>query len=262
MPDHVYITGGASGIGRELAKRFVADGHHVVLFDRQACDATINELLGFRRSQTQNIRGYSLDVADADAAVKVFAEAAVLAPPDVVVHCAGITSAKAFVDLSHEEFTRVITINLIGSRNIAAAALPHLRAGSQLVLIASMAGLVGCYGYSAYCAAKHGVVGLAQVLRIELKLKGIEVCVVCPPEVDTPMVQHERTFRPKATEAMKLLAGSLSVDDACAQIYAGIRARNFLIIPGKKARVLWLMQNMAPGFITRMVSDFIAARAS
>lgn len=261
MRKRIFITGGASGIGRELAQRYLSAGNDVTLFDRQNAQEVAQALQQpVTASQSQRIRAYIVDVSDARGVHNAFAHAAQSAPPDIVINCAGIASAKPFTDLSADEFIRVITVNLIGSRHVAAAALPYLRDGSQLVFISSMAGLVGCYGYAAYCAAKHGVVGLADVLRTELKAKGITVSVVCPPEVDTPMVHMERTYRPKATETMKLLAGSLTVEHACQQIQAGIQSRRFLIIPGKKARLLWALNKLSPRALTQFVTDTIAAR--
>lgn len=87
---------------------------------------------------------------------------------------------------------RDVEVNLIGSRNFSAAVLPLMTPGAQLALIASLAGLVPNYGYAAYSASKFGVVGLAGCLRLEYRPKGIDVCVVCPPGVETPMVTEER----------------------------------------------------------------------
>lgn len=265
MEKCIYITGGASGIGKALARQFVLDGHHVWLFDRQNLEPAIVELRALLRphpaNAQQQIHGHPMDVSDADQVVHVFAKAANVRAPDIVIHCAGIGSAQAFENLSSAEFNRVIQINLIGSRNVAAAALPALKSGGHLVLLSSMAGLVGCYGYAAYGAAKHGVIGLAQVLRIEFKPKGIDVSVVCPPEVETPLVIHERLVRPKATESMKLLAGSLTLEDATQQIYKGIKSRRFMIIPGKRARWTWLLQKHSPDFVAHGFIDWLVARS-
>jgi len=119
---------------------------------------------------------------------------------------------------------------------------------------------VGCYGYAAYCASKYGVVGLAEVLRIELAQKGIDVTVVCPPEVETPMVEAERLNRPKQTEALKLMAGTLPLDYAVRQIRKGIDARRFMVIPGWRARGLWFTNKLLPGFMTRRLADFLVSR--
>ncbi len=254
----IYITGGASGIGFQLAKVYVRAGCAVTLFDIQSTEAAVTELSAL--SGAIPVRAFVLDVSDAASVREVFDQAAAEAGPDVVIHCAGICMAAPFDEIGDDAYTRLININLLGSRHVAAAVLPHMNAGSHLVFVASMAGLVGCYGYSAYCASKYGVVGLAEVLRIELAAKGIDVSVVCPPEVETPLVVEERKSRPRQTEALKLMAGTLPLEYAVAQIRRGIDRRRFLIIPGKRARGLWFTNKLLPGCLTRRLADFLVKR--
>ena len=116
----------------------------------------------------------------------------------------------------------------------------------KLVLIASAAGLVGCYGYAGYCSSKFGVVGLAEVLRMELRSQKIAVAVVCPPEVDTPFVTDERKNGSPITAALKQLGGSMPVEKACKEIYQGIFSKDFLIIPGTQARILTKLSRVLP----------------
>lgn len=163
MKKRIFITGSSSGIGRELASRYTEQGDIVVLFDRKSTEETTAELKKITPSLMP--LSFIIDVCDADNVKDAFSSAAQFGLPDIVINCAGIALALPFSETSSEQFNRVISVNLIGSRNVAAAALPHLNSGSQLVFIASMAGLMGCYGYNAYCASKHGVVGLADVLR-------------------------------------------------------------------------------------------------
>jgi len=254
----VYITGGASGIGLQLARDYVRSGCAVTLFDIQPTVEAVAELSAIPGAVP--VRAFALDVSDPASVREAFAEAVGEQGPDVVIHCAGICIAAPFDEIDDEAYTRLININLLGSRHVAAGVLRHLKSGSQLVFVASMAGLVGCYGYSAYCASKYGVVGLAEVLRIELAPKGIDVSVVCPPEVETPLVVEERKSRPKQTESLKLMAGTLTVEFAVEQIRRGIDQRRFLIIPGKRARSLWFTNKLLPGFLTRRLADFLVSR--
>lgn len=255
---HIYITGGASGIGLQLARDYARSGCAVTLFDIQPTEDAVTELSAIPGAG--RVRAFALDVSDPASVREVFSEAAAEQGPDLVVHCAGICIAAPFDEISDDAYTWLININLLGSRHVAAGVLPHLEPGSQMVFVASMAGLVGCYGYSAYCASKYGVVGLAEVLRIELAPRGIDVSVVCPPEVETPMVVEERKSRPKQTESLKLMAGTLPVDHAVAQIRRGIDQRRFLIIPGKRARSLWFTNKLLPGFLTRRLADILVSR--
>jgi len=254
---NIYITGGASGIGLQLARDYVRSGCAVTLFDIQSTEEAVAELSAIPGAGS--VRAFALDVSDPTSVRQIFAQAAAEQRPDVVIHCAGICIAAPFEEIDDVAYTRLININLLGSRHVAAGVLPHLKSGAQLVFVASMAGLVGCYGYSAYCASKYGVVGLAEVLRIELAPRGIDVSVVCPPEVETPLVVEERKSRPKQTESLKLMAGTLPVDFAVAQVRRGIDQRRFLIIPGKRARGLWFTNKLLPGFLTRRLADFLVS---
>jgi len=241
-----YITGASSGIGLRLAQLLEARGDRVVGFDRTPrSDATI-----------------AVDVRDADAVEAAFAVAAErVGPPTLVINCAGIQLGKAFVDLTAEEFTRVVEINLLGSRHVAAAALRRLGPGGQLVLVASLAGLVANYGYAAYCASKWGVVGLAEVLRLECRPRGIAVSCVCPPEVETPMVDEERRTELPATRALKNLAGTLELEPAADAILAGIDRREFLIIPSLRARGARNLVRFLPARLSHAISDRVVARS-
>ena len=166
--------------------------------------------------------GFEVDVQNESTMDAKFAEAvAAFGTPDLLINSAGISIAKNFDEMTAQEFERQININLVGSRNVAHAALPHLKQAVQqgkrpkLVFIASAAGLVACYGYTGYCSSKFGVVGLAEVLRMELRSQKIDVAVVCPPEVDTPLVTEERKNGSPVTAALKQLGSSMPVEKAC-----------------------------------------------
>lgn len=259
---NVWITGGASGIGLCVGKRFAAAGANVTVFDLHLRDEALQQLSQARRLSAAPVRGHALDVTDAEMVVRQFdAVACETGKPDLVLNSAGIACAVEFDRLAVADWDRVLRINLYGSRNVAAAAGPLLAPGARLAFVASLAGIAGGYGYAAYAASKFGVVGLAEVLRVEWKPKGIKVSVICPPEVDTPMVQEERKVRPRATGEMKLFAGSLSVDEAADGILAGLLAGDYLIIPGAKAKLTYTLSKYLPRWITHAVADRLVRNA-
>lgn len=258
MAKQIYITGGASGIGLQLARNYVRSRAHVTLFDVQPLEDAKHSLDAL--SATPSTRIHRLDLADWSSVKYAFARAAAEQLPDVVINCAGVALARRFIETDENEFARVININLIGSSHVAKAAAMFLRPGGQLVLTASMAGLVPCYGYAAYGASKYGVVGLAEVLRIELAIMGISVSVVCPPEVDTPMVTEERRGAPPETASLKRMAGSLSLTYAARAIQKGIDKREFLIIPGRRAGLLRWLNKISPEFLTQCMTDGMISR--
>jgi NAD(P)-dependent dehydrogenase (short-subunit alcohol dehydrogenase family) len=238
------ITGGGSGIGLRLAQLLVDRGEQVAVLDRVPGTAGALQI--------------ECDVTDG-AAVQQAVERVrqELGPLRLVINSAGIQHAAPFHELTEEDFRRIVDVNLVGSRNVAAAAWPHVE---HLVLIASLAGLVANFGYAGYCASKYGVIGLAEVLRLEGKPRGITVSCVCPPEVETPMVERERLTQPPESKALKAFAGTMGIDTAAAQILAGIDRKQFLILPGK-ARRTRLISRVLPHRAAHAVSDRIVRRA-
>ena len=252
----VYITGGMSGIGHCLAGKYAARGYEIGLFDRVNDEGKRREIERVRRAPDQRVGAWRVDVTDGPGVKAAFAAAvAELGAPDLVINSAGIQRAAEFLALPAETFELVVKVNLFGSRNVAEAALPHLSRGGQLAFLASMAGLVTNYSYAAYCASKFGVVGLAGVLRIECKPRGIGVSVICPPEIMTPMVAQEmETMHPVARE-LKDFAGVLELGPACDEIIARLDRREFRIIPGAKARLTYRLGRYLPDAALRGIVD-------
>lgn len=253
------ITGAGSGIGNRLAELLLERGDQVIALDVKFDDDVRAKLAAIGPA----VHTAEVDVRDGDA-VKAAVEAGVAAigAPRLVINSAGVVIAKPFEDTDEQAFRRVVDVNLYGTRNVAAATLPHLKNGGHLVLIASLAGFVANYGYTAYCASKFGVVGFAEVLRLEQKPNGVEVSVVAPPEVLTPMVEEERRSGSKLTGEMKQFAGSMELDPAARAILKGIDAGGFLVIPSTLGRATRLLNKYAPQILAHGISDHLLAKAS
>lgn len=176
------ITGGASGIGRATAERFVAAGAFVVIADvvdpsdvAAACKAT----------------GVLCDVTDARAMEAAINETvSARGRLDILVNNAGVLgNGVGIVGQSPDEIHRILDINLMGVANGVRAAANVMSSGSVIVNTASMGGIIGYPGISFYGVSKFAVVGLTKNAAIELGPKGIRVNCVCPTGVDTPMVE-------------------------------------------------------------------------
>lgn len=251
-----FITGGGSGIGLRLAEMLARRNVRLAVFDRKVGDA-VRHSLGtlapgsvFHEVDVRDAPGLDAAVRDAVAAVGA---------PQLAINCAGVQRARVFEELTVEDFEFVVGINLLGSRNFAAAVLPHLSPGARLVFVASLAGLVGNYGYTAYSASKFGVVGLASALRLECKPRGIDVTVVCPPEVETPMVVEERRTAPAITLQSKQFAGVVALDDLCSAILRGAARGEWLVVTGFRAKLTRLVARLAPGLMNRLTDRMVAA---
>jgi len=180
----VVVTGGTSGIGAATSRRFVAEGARVVSVSLGA-EETVAGLAG----------ALEADVADAAAVGDAFAEAdELLGGLDVLVANAGISIRHGFLDITPEEWRRVLAVNLDGMFHCAQAAARRMvgDGGGAILMTASTNALVGHPLYADYNASKAGVVALTRTLALELAPR-VRVNCVCPGYVLTRMQQAEYT---------------------------------------------------------------------
>jgi len=250
-----FVTGGGSGIGLRLAELLAQRGTRLALFDLRFSEEVRSR---FTRLAPGTVF-HQVDVRDANALeAAVRASVAEVGRPQLAINCAGVQRNRTFLELNAADFDFVVDVNLRGSRNFAAAVLPHMTTGATLVLLASLAGLVGNYGYAAYNASKFGVVGLASALRIECKPRGIDVTVVCPPEVVTPMVLEERRTASPVSMATKDFAGVVELDELCNDILRGATRGEWMIVTGFKARLTRFLARTVPGLMNRITDRMVA----
>ncbi|MCC7068459.1 MAG: SDR family NAD(P)-dependent oxidoreductase [Burkholderiales bacterium] len=261
-PRTVFITGGNSGIGRDMALRLAHEGANIVIFNRGGAPEVAAELRAAATRPEQRVASYAADVSLAASIAQAIERAvAEIGAPDLAIHSAGVIHALPFAATAAEDFERVIAINLIGSRHFAAAVLPHMPRQSHLVFIASLAALTGNYAYTAYCASKFGVRGLAEALRYELKQEDIDVSLCCPGEIMTPMVEAEKRQQHPVSAALKAFAGSSTVERSVPAMLRGIARRDFEIIDAPRPCLTAFMARHTPR-LARAVGDAIAARAA
>lgn len=184
---HALITGGGSGIGLATARILVDHGARVTLTGRSAerLEIAVADLGGFHRAQAR-----IADVTDEHEVNDAFESAAASFGPIVIlVNSAGVAESAAFSKTDAALWDRHIATNLTGPfYGCKAVEAGMRRAGwGRIVNIASVAGLRGGAYIAAYCASKHGVVGLTRALAVEFAKAGITVNAICPGYVDTPM---------------------------------------------------------------------------
>lgn len=188
-PGVVIVTGGASGIGLAAVRALVQEGWRALVADLapDGLDRARSELAG----HADRIRFAQLDVADEAETVRVVAECdATFGPVRGLVNSAGIARDVPFFETTPELFRRILDVNLVGTFTVAREAARCMRAhgGGAIVNIASVSGLRGNVGRSAYGASKGGVVTLTQVMAVELAALNIRVNAVAPGPVETPLV--------------------------------------------------------------------------
>jgi len=184
------VTGGASGIGLGVARRFVASGHLVAVLDRDrsGVEAAAAEL----RADGAKVLAGEVDVADRSSVEVGFERVrAELGPVEILVTSAGIESFDPVLDITPEQWDRIIAVNLTGTFTCVQAALPDMLAAGwgRIVTIASSSAQSGAPNMAHYAASKGGVIGLTKALAVELARRGITVNTIPPSLVDTPMAR-------------------------------------------------------------------------
>jgi NAD(P)-dependent dehydrogenase (short-subunit alcohol dehydrogenase family) len=186
------VTGGASGIGRGIAAAFVAEGARLVVLDRAAEQAAI-VARDLSQVQGQTALSFGCDVRSGADVGRVFDEiAARLGGVDVLACSAGVREISDVLNISQSEWEETIAVDLSGTFYCcqAAARLMSKGTGGSIVNVASVNGLIGESQRPAYCAAKHGVLGLTKSLACDLAKFSIRVNALCPGLVRTPLTEE------------------------------------------------------------------------
>ncbi|KQT54524.1 3-oxoacyl-ACP reductase [Aureimonas sp. Leaf454] len=195
----VVVTGAGSGIGLSATRRLLAAGWHVVAADR---DADALRRLGEERIEgSERLVLHPLDVTD-EGAIARLAElcSGHVAPLRALVNSAGIGANARFADTTTEMFRRIYEINVVGAFALSQALAPLLAAsgGGSIVHIASVSGIMGNVGRSAYGASKGALVTLTKIMAVELAEQSIRVNAVAPGPIETPMVREFHTAQTRA----------------------------------------------------------------
>jgi 3-dehydrosphinganine reductase len=257
---HAIITGGSSGLGFALAGAFARRGLDVTLIarDREKLNEARDLIAG--AAPTVKVREHSVDVTDLDAVRAAIDEIAAADHIDVVVNSAGIMREGYFETLPGADFRSVMDIDFFGVLNVTRVCLPHLKAtGGRVINVSSMAGLLGVFGSTAYCAAKHAVNGFSEALRLEVEPQGVTVQLVCPAEFDSPLVDELNTYRTPENRTLTQAFPVLGIDEVTREIVNGIDRGDALIIPGRVIRLAWLAQRLAPGLMKQFLRRQVAS---
>lgn len=184
------VTGASRGIGRAIALRLAEAGADVALWARDA--KALQQVADEVTALGGRAQPIACDVSDA-AAVASAAENVrrMLAPVTIVVNNAGAVLHKPLLATTDAEWRHIMAVNLDGTFYVTRAFLPDLtRASGRVINISSIAGREGTAQLAAYCAAKHGVIGLTRALAEELRAAKVSVNAICPGSVDTVMLRE------------------------------------------------------------------------
>lgn len=183
---HVFITGGARGIGFEIARQFAQEGAILSLldFNEENLHIATNQL-----REITDVHPFVADVSDYNKVNKVVLQAENIQPIDILINNAGIAFETPFLNITEDEWKKIININLNGMFYVAQSVCKFMafRKKGAIVNMASKNGIDGEFGYAHYNASKAGVIMLTKTMSLEMAHLGIRVNAVCPGYIQTPM---------------------------------------------------------------------------
>ena len=256
-----FVAGGSSGIGLACAELLAASGAEVAVFARGQAqlDRALQDIERNRVSEKQRFLAVRLDVSQrAQAENLLHQTVADFGSPDILINSAGISYPQRFEDISYAKFDEIVRVNLNGTWNTVSILLPYMKErGGAIVNVSSVAGYIGVYGMTAYSASKFAVIGFSEALRSELKRFNITVSVLCPPDVDTPMLERANRIKPEETKAISSAASIMKPSDVARYVLDGVGRGQFLILPGAGTRYTYFMKRLFPGLVDSIIDSKI-----
>jgi len=247
------VTGGASGMGRIVALRLAARGARVAIFD-------LNEQ-GLQDTVQANsaITPFCCDVANVqEVEDRVTEVTSQLGPIDLLVRAAALMPGHSLVDETHEGMERLFRINYFGTTYMVKAVLPAMleRGDGRIVVFGSIAGVALVPKMGAYCATKAAVNAYMEVLQNEIRGSGVRAHLVCPPAVNTPLVdQTIATDTPGSILESKKSGRLADPEKIVDAIDRGVGKDRDIIYPGE-ARLLYLWRALLPALWWKTVMKF------
>ncbi|CAI5730533.1 unnamed protein product [Peronospora destructor] len=261
---HVFITGGSSGLGLALAKKYAQQGAKVSIVARgvDKLEESKKAIEGSCKNTNANVFIQSCDVTDF-ASVQKAVDAAnefhgrVM---DHVVCSAGFAAPGYFMDQDVSLNKKIMNVNYFGTLHAIKAALPAMVQRSEevgqdghIVLVSSGLGLISWIGYAQYAASKYALRGLAESLRNELKLYGIRVSIFYPGNIDSSGFLEENRTKPSETKTIEGVSEPVHPDKVAQSLINGVSDGQFSITNDPMIFVLRVLANgVAPRYNTMM----------
>ncbi|KII95145.1 hypothetical protein PLICRDRAFT_33979 [Plicaturopsis crispa FD-325 SS-3] len=234
---HCYVTGGSAGLGLALAIQLTKGGADVSIVARneERLQKALEELEAVRQTPNQILRAHSFSLAEEDsskAALDAACEAHGGRSPDAVFLCAGKSTPGFFVEETARSMQQGMSDGYWVQAYSALAATQRMvreRSKGKIIFVSSVLGYMSLVGYSTYSPAKHALRGLAETLRSELLLYGIDVHIYFPGTIFSPGYVEENKTKPKITLKIEEEDGGQKPEQAAQNLLRGVRNGNFHI---------------------------------
>ena len=247
------IPGGSKGMGKATAKLFVQLGGSACIIARgvDALKETAGECEKLKTDDSQFIETFSCDTTDMNK-LKPFLEDFIKKHgiPDYLFNFVGYAHVQYLEKLTLEDFKKNMNVNYYGVLVPILILLPHyMKAKKGYITITSSAmGFLGFMGYATYAPSKFALVGLAEVLRNELKPHDINVSILYPVDTDTPGLEEENKLKPPECAMMSEVGKLLTPEEVAETFIEGVLKKKFEILPGR-AKFGWRMMRLFPNIV-------------
>lgn len=244
-----FITGAGSGMGQLYAQKLLEQGWSVAALD-------VNQAGLMALPESTKLLRLNVDITDATAVLAAARETeSALGPIYRVVNAAGIMPLGRLLDQDIGLSKKIMDINYGGLLNVTHATLPAMleRQAGEFVSFASLAGHLPTFYVGAYNASKFAVIAFTEVLYQENKDAGVKFACVCPPPVQTPLLNQAReTVWPKLFGMLPAIAPEVVID----KIDKALSKNRFWVFPGPVTRLSWFIRRLFPGLTWRIVRAY------
>lgn len=233
---HVVVTGGSLGIGLATARACADRGARVSVIGRDP-----HRLASAQRHLGEEAAVATADVTDPEAVSSALADLAELQGPcEILVAAAGQAEPGYFLELEPETFRRQMELNYFGVLYSVRAVLPAMveRARGHVVLLSSVSGLLGVFGYGAYTPTKFAVRGLGEALHGEFRSQGIVTSIVYPADTDTPGFHRENLTKPPETARVSAGIAPVPAERVASAIVRGIERDRLYVTAEWQTRII------------------------
>jgi NAD(P)-dependent dehydrogenase (short-subunit alcohol dehydrogenase family) len=249
----VIVTGGASGIGKALSEELGRRGARIILADLN--ETLLGETVALLVDKGYMANGATLDVTDYGAVKELVEETArEYSRLDFMFNNAGVALLGEAVDISIDDWRRVIDVNLNGVVNGTAAAFAVMasQGSGHIVNTSSLAGLVPLPGTGPYTASKYGILGLSEVLRMEGRKYGVKVSVICPGVIKTPIYSNIKVAGLQRGKVDELIPYGTPPEKCARAILRGVERDRGIIRVSVLTHALSALYRICPGLVRIM----------